>query len=273
MQLAWLTDVHLNFLTAPARRAFAADVVRTGADGVVVTGDIAEADSLAPLLEELADIVTRPVWFVLGNHDFYGGTVAGVRDEAQRLTRRHEWLRWLPACGVVRISDDTALLGHDGWGDARLGNVDGTPIELSDFFAIGDLRGLSRAARHAALRLLGDEAARSVADQLAAALAWARHVVVATHVPPFREACWHEGRVSDDDWLPYFACAAVGAVLREQMARCPDATATVLCGHTHGGGEVDILPNLRVLTGGAEYGAPVVQRVLALAAAARTRAP
>lgn len=33
-------------------------------------------------------------------------------------------------------------------------------------------------------------------------------------------------------------------------------------GHTHGGGEADILPNLRVLTGGARYGNPTVQRVI-----------
>src|SRR5688572_22159487 len=72
MHLAWLTDIHLNFLEDDARRDFAAAVAATGADGVVVTGDIAEAESLVPMLEELAEVVARPVWFVLGNHDFYG---------------------------------------------------------------------------------------------------------------------------------------------------------------------------------------------------------
>ncbi len=37
---------------------------------------------------------------------------------------------------------------------------------------------------------------------------------------------------------------------------------TVLCGHTHSPGEAQVLPNLHVLTGGAEYGRPEVQRVL-----------
>lgn len=41
------------------------------------------------------------------------------------------------------------------------------------------------------------------------------------HVPPFREASWHQGRISDDDWLPHFTCKAVGDVLREAMvAHC-----------------------------------------------------
>jgi hypothetical protein len=42
----------------------------------------------------------------------------------------------------------------------------------------------------------------------------------------------------------------------------PDRQMTVLCGHTHGSSEAEILPNLRVLTGGAVYGNPCVQRLL-----------
>jgi len=39
---------------------------------------------------------------------------------------------------------------------------------------------------------------------------------------------------------------------------------TTLCGHTHSPGEASILPNLTVLTGGAVYGQPVIQRMLEL---------
>jgi Icc protein len=38
----------------------------------------------------------------------------------------------------------------------------------------------------------------------------------------------------------------------------------VLCGHTHGEGDINILPNLRVVTGGARYGAPIFQSNLDL---------
>lgn len=255
MRLAWLTDVHLNFLDAAARARFAADVAATDTAGVIVTGDIAEADSFERLLGELAVAVARPVWFVLGNHDFYGGAIAAVRARA----RAFQPARWLPAAGVVRLSDEVALVGCDGWGDARLGNVDTTPVELSDFHLIEDLAHLRRLARTDRLRHLGDEAAALLREQVASALAWAAHVVVATHVPPFREACWHEGQISDDEWLPYFTCAAAGDVLRAAMAARPDARMTVYCGHTHGSGEASILPNLRVLTGGANYGAPTVR--------------
>jgi predicted MPP superfamily phosphohydrolase len=39
----------------------------------------------------------------------------------------------------------------------------------------------------------------------------------------------------------------------------------VLCGHTHGGGELQVLENLRVVTGPAEYGKPVIQRIIEVA--------
>jgi hypothetical protein len=87
-------------------------------------------------------------------------------------------------------------------------------------------------------------------------------VIVLTHVPPFREACWRRGWISDDDWLPHFACRAFGEVLGEAMAAHSDCEMSVLCGHTHSAGEAQVLPNLRVLTSGAESGLPEVQRVL-----------
>jgi 3',5'-cyclic-AMP phosphodiesterase len=50
--------------------------------------------------------------------------------------------------------------------------------------------------------------------------------------------------------------------LMEIMVKFPDCRLTVLCGHSHGAGETQILPNLRVATGGAEYGKPRLQRML-----------
>ena len=85
-----------------------------------------------------------------------------------------------------------------------------------------------------------------------------------THVPPFRQACWHEGRISDDQWAPHFTCHAVGQAILEFMADHPDKRLTVLCGHTHGHGETQPLSNLKVITGGAEYGRPEIARVLEL---------
>lgn len=262
MQLAWATDIHLNFLTLDEIDRFCDRVVATGADALVVSGDLSEAPSLEEHLRRLAARTPRPVYYVLGNHDFYHGSIAGVRELARELGHKHEGLIWLPAAEIVPLSADTALIGHDGWGDARLGNYASTPIFLNDFLLIEELARLDHEQRLSMLRMLGDETGDFLRRMGSAALARFHHVIVVIHVPPFREACWHEGQISDDDWLPYFTCHAAGEALLELARAHPGRHLTVLCGHTHGEGSARILPNLVVETGGAEYGAPAIQRVL-----------
>jgi Icc protein len=54
----------------------------------------------------------------------------------------------------------------------------------------------------------------------------------------------------------------MGEVILEVMATHPEHRLIVLCGHTHGEGETQPLPNVQILTGGADYGHPIVQRML-----------
>lgn len=262
MKLAWFTDIHLNFLDPPDIDAFLQSVAAVDSEAVLLSGDIGEAHDVALHLNALDNALQRPLYFVLGNHDFYQGSIAGVRAMAEALCTTCPNLHWLPEDGVVPLTDEACLIGHDGWGDGRLGDYWGSEIELSDWGLIAELNGLDKGERLAKLQELGDEAADYFRLLLPGALKQFRHVVVVTHVPPFRESCWYNGRISGDDWLPHFTCKAVGDVLYQAMQAYPARRMTVLCGHTHGAGEVQILPNLRVLTGGAVYGRPVLQRVL-----------
>ena len=88
--------------------------------------------------------------------------------------------------------------------------------------------------------------------------------ILLTHVPPLREACWHEGHISDDEWAPHFTCKAVGDAILEIMPRYPAKKLTVYCGHTHGSGTTEPLPNVRIVTGGATYGRPAISKVIEL---------
>ena len=78
--------------------------------------------------------------------------------------------------------------------------------------------------------------------------------LVLTHVPPFRESCWHNGSVSEETWLPGFTCKAVGDLLTSVAESHAKINFTVLCGHTHGSGYVRMSPNLDVHTGFGDYG-------------------
>lgn len=263
-RLAWLTDIHLNFLRPPAVEIFLASLAQTEADAFLIGGDIGEAPDLALHLNALHNRVQRPVYFVLGNHDFYHGSIARVRKTVRDLCSAVSGLRWLPDAGIVPLTDKTCLIGHDGWGDGRLGNYHGSDVMLNDWQYIEEFGGFYEHPqdRLAKLRALGDEAQAHFRSVLPEALRRFQHAVVLTHVPPFREACWHEGHISNDNWLPHFTCKAAGDALIEAMSASSDRSMTVLCGHTHSAGEAQIAPNLRVLTGGARYGHPNVQRVL-----------
>lgn len=264
MRVAWATDLHLNFADSLAIDQFADEVHAGRPDVLLLAGDIGQATDLVARLGLLRRLLQPPIYFVLGNHDYYHGSIAGVRGDVAAAVGRLRDLTWLSVSEPVSLTGTTALVGHDGWGDGRLGNTETSPVVLNDFRLIEELRQASRSGHHqliTRLQRLGDEAASHLRTCLTRALAAHQHVLVLTHVPPFREAAWHEGRESGEDWLPYFACQAVGDVVREVMADHPDHRVTVLCGHTHGGGYCRVLPNVEVFTGGAEYGQPRLQGV------------
>ena len=261
-RLLWATDIHLNFADRTARAAFLDAARAHRADGLILSGDIAEATTVVRCLKLLEKVLDAPVYFVLGNHDFYRGSLAGVRAAMRSLVREVPDLHWLNDAGVISLTNKTALIGHDAWADGRFGDFYASPIELNDFYHIEELTTMDKTARLAQMQTLADEAADHFRAVLPQALAHHRHVIVATHVPPFREACQRNGHIWSADWLPFFTCKAVGEVLRDAMLRHPEHQLTVLCGHIHRANEVDILPNLKVFTGAAEYRAPKPQKLL-----------
>lgn len=261
MRVAWLTDIHVNFLRPGDLPRFIARINAERPEAVVLTGDISEAPHLVGDLREMAARLACPLYFVLGNHDYYFGSIRRVREEIADLCEDLPELVYLTQQGVVRLTDRVGLIGHDGWADARLGNYERSMVLMNDYLLIAELKSFDKRDRWPVLKQLGDEAAASVEEKLAAACQDFEQIVLATHVPPFLESCWHEGRLSDDEWLPHFTCHALGEAILRQMRTRLDRQLTVLCGHTHGRGESQILPNVRVLTGGAEYGFPEIQRV------------
>lgn len=264
MRLAWLTDIHVNFLSPEQMAAFCAELRDSEADAFLITGDISEAPTLELHLTQLADSVHRPLYFVLGNHDFYRGSIPEVRSAIAARCVRSPWLRYLPEAGVLSLSEMWGLVGHDGWADGRFGNYRDSQVMLNDYVLIRELAWLGAEDRLSRIQSLAEEAAAHLGRMLADALDRHARVLVATHVPPFREACWYRNAISDDDHLPHFSSMASGDVIRNALEGRPDREALVLCGHTHGAGRTQPLPNLEVRTGGAEYGRPVIQEILTI---------
>ncbi|MFA5766905.1 MAG: metallophosphoesterase [Candidatus Paceibacterota bacterium] len=273
MRLAWASDVHLNFLHNGSDIYTYIDSIRAQADALVITGDIDESTRICETLGFFDTLFDKPVYFVLGNHDFYYGSIKDVRRMVSRFAYSSRNLHYLSNTPTIELSKTTALLGHDGWADGRLGDLEGSDVILNDFSLIEELNcwkrdswqfKLDKVKLRLALEKFGDEAAKYLALVLYPAVNKYKHVIVATHIPPFREAAWHEGKPSDDNFLPYFACKAIGDVLLAVALENPKCQITVLCGHTHSGGEVDITPNLKVITAPSQYGKPLVHHIFTI---------
>jgi predicted MPP superfamily phosphohydrolase len=262
IRIAWTTDLHLDSADQRDTEQFCDDVLASDVGAILIGGDIAHAKDVVYWLEFLDSRLRLPIYYVLGNHDYYGSDITTMRSTVRNLD--NERLRWLPAVGRIQLSQDITLVGHGGWGDCRIGDLDNFEV-LNDYIAIQDLwetvdrddvlAGFSNRAllRHK-LGALGDEAAEILRPDLLAAAEAGAAVLVLTHVPPFRESCWHDGGISEETWLPGFTCKAMGDLLMSVAESHPDSRFTVLCGHTHGYGYVRMCPNLEVHTGFGDYG-------------------
>src|SRR6476620_10958488 len=101
LRLAWLTDIHLNFVDLSRVDGLCRRMRDEGTDGVLISGDIAEAPDVGVYLEYLDRQLDRPIFFVLGNHDFYRGSIAQVRSQVADLCAQSPRLHWLNGTGVV----------------------------------------------------------------------------------------------------------------------------------------------------------------------------
>jgi predicted MPP superfamily phosphohydrolase len=158
-RLAWLTDIHLNFVSAARAAQMCDEVLAAEPDAVLLGGDIGEATDLVRWLDFLDARLPVPIYFVLGNHDFYHGRFAQVHHDVAECVAQAEHLVWLERSEAVELTERCCLVGHGGWGDARLGDYDHTRMRISDFMVIGDLMRLDHDTRRERLNALGDEAA------------------------------------------------------------------------------------------------------------------
>ncbi|MEO1528111.1 MAG: metallophosphoesterase [Planctomycetota bacterium] len=262
MRLLWATDLHLNHAGLAAWDDWLSKVHDAAPDALVITGDISEGEDVFFQLQRVVETLDFDVYFVLGNHDFYSASIAATRQNAKLAARDSRSLCYLSESPPIELSVDCYLLGVDGWGDATVGDYENSTVRLNDFLLIKDFRRVDPISWPRLLNDEGNDSAQRLMSKLAQLPEHCRRVVIATHVPPFREACWYQGKTTDDNWAPFFVCGQVGDVLRRFANSNPQIEFTVLCGHTHHKGEAELANNLRVLTGAAEYGAPSVECVL-----------
>lgn len=256
---SWITDIHLDSADEEAYQSLVSAVKVQEPHAVLVGGDIANAAMVTSSLRRLRKDIGVPLYFVLGNHDFWGGSIKEQRERMNSLMKEDPTISYLNESGPVALTPSTALVGHDGWSDAKEGDFFLMPLALKDYLFIQELCDLTPEKRCRVLNGLGEEAAYHIGKQLDEALEKFEKVIVLTHVPPFREASLYQGMPAGDRWAPHFVCQSVGKCLMERAEQWPDKEILVLCGHSHHEADFSPLPNLRVLVGQAEYRYPAPQ--------------
>jgi hypothetical protein len=260
--LLWASDIHLDHATDAVVERFCATLRQSEGVPLLVTGDISTAHRLTADLHQLADAADAPLWFVLGNHDHYHGSVGAVRDAAIALAHDRPQIQWLPPAGVVPLDATTALVGVDGWADGRHGNPLTTPVILNDDRLIAEVAAQpDRLGKLAVKRALADADAVRLTTLLDRAAAVATTILVATHIPPFVEALPASGRLSRVEWHPLLVSGATGRAIRHFATTHPEHRVQVLAGHSHTARQVELLPNLRCHVAAARYGAPTIQQI------------
>ena len=124
MKLTWITDVHLNFLEKDKRMDFYQMLIATDSDGEMISGDIAEATSIEPILKEMVNATQKSIYFVLGNHD-YGDYYPWKSSEEKEINIRRiidfEILMGfrvlLNESASIKINgSEICILGVENWG-------------------------------------------------------------------------------------------------------------------------------------------------------------
>lgn len=270
MKYAWLTDVHLNFLDHNKRNKWYQQLKKY--KGVIISGDIGEATNVFGILKEMYKVTQKPIYYVLGNHDYYRGDIEEVRKYAQCVTEDYDtynnnviYLTTAPM--LIPLKKGVFLCGVDGWADAQAGDFDKSDIELNDSIVIADLRYARHFGGRPGLKQKMYELSVQDASLLDGQLDSIRlhcheeniklkEVVIVTHIPPFEEASRYKGKQTGKDFLPFFCNPTLGVTILEFARNNPEVKVTVLCGHTHDKVDYEKLPNLKVRVGGATYYLP-----------------
>ncbi len=285
IKAAWMTDIHLNFLADNLRQNFYKEL-NNGVDVAFITGDIAEATSVVSILEEMEASFKKPIYFVLGTHDFYEGSVAQVREDLAAMQKRNIKLRYMGQQSAIHFGK-TILVGVDGFADGREGDFYKSSVKMNDHFYIEDYSNQCETGRSplvwhdsgirakiaVKMKELADVDAAILDKQIRDALGPIEKLggeitpditrcIVLTHIPPFKENALHQGKPSEPDHLPFYVSKATGDVLLQVSADYPNVQFDVYCGHSHSASLHQHAPNLLVECGVAHYLSPQIQKLI-----------
>lgn len=265
MKICWLSDIHLNFVSEEAAKALFESVRVHDSQCVFVTGDISESPALSFHLDLMDQIVGKPVYFILGNHDFWYSTTQMIWENLPKLVNKMSFMKYMTAGTYMPLDTETCVIGHDGWYDARYGDAAGSKFGMRDWSIMGDYVNCKNI--HQVIEKSQEIAAHSVEHfrkNLVETVKRYKKIVLLTHMPPFDDTHIYQGQIGEAHAQPWFTNRMLGELFYTAAKANPGIQFVVFAGHTHGRISKDILPNLLVHVAGVDYGAPVIQSITSI---------
>lgn len=234
------------------KRRFIDRITSMNADGLIITGDVSNGLWLESDLRYLAEHHPKPIYFVLGNHDYYWRYMGSVQNDVARLCKEYSNLVWLTNNDPQALAPGVSLVGHEGWFDANCGDRDMTWWAFDrllnfDFWRIGD-----HVDQIYQWRQMAIASADSIEKKIEKALENSQLVYVATHFPPWKEASRAEGKLLEKLWYAYNTNVELGVRL-EKIAEKTSSQIIVLAGHTHMACNLSVTKNLTCRVAPSSY--------------------
>jgi len=259
----WYTDLHLNRLLPWTIYNFIQNILKEDPIGLFLTGDISNGTFTCFHLKLLARFIKCPIYFILGNHDYYLCDIATQHSNIREMCRKYPNLIWLTDADIISLNDDVALIGVEGWYDGKRGNSKYLKY-APDWFMIKDFRQLpTMKERIEAFRTLAEQNSTLLESKLEKALSLKyKSIYILTHFPPWKEATRFKGSILEKYYLPYNTNLGLGKVIEKVMSQNREKDILVMCGHTHETEYIRVSKNINCQVGAAnQLQAPNSQKI------------
>lgn len=199
-----------------------------GLDGWLISGDISTGTKLYRDLSAISALKV-PTHYILGNHDYYWNSIERTRKRTEYFPPH---MNYLTTSQPVELTNSTALIGDDGWYDARA-NIPLTNLVFSiDWLMIGDFWNEPTYREKLAFsRELAWDSTQRLMKKLRQCIDEYERVIIVTHFPPWRQP--HRFSLQDRFWTPYNTNHYLGEAIELVSKESPKTKITVLSGHTH----------------------------------------
>lgn len=212
--IIWATDLHLNYFDDKFITDFGKQISKLyKADSLIISGDISLGNKLESNLKTLSDAVQMPIYYVLGNHDYWHSSF----EEIDNLTKELDNNNIICLDNNIIELDNVIISGFTGWYDCKFGEINPN-VRMNDWNRISNFKDKDP-------YILSEKRSNSYLN-FKDKIIPSKNQIIVTHFPPFKELIKNK-----ENAIPFYGSEGAGKMLLD----IKDNFEKVIClsGHTH----------------------------------------